>query len=53
MAGFNINHLDIAPRLSGVLLGISNTAATIPGIIGPIVAKAIAHEVLQREIKGG
>lgn len=45
MAGFNINHLDIAPRYAGVLMGISNTAATIPGFIGPIVAKSIAVEV--------
>ena len=45
LAGFNINHLDIAPRYSGVLMGITNTAATLPGFIGPAVATAIAHEV--------
>lgn len=45
IAGFNINHLDIAPRFSGVLMGISNSVATLPGFIGPIVAKAIVHEV--------
>jgi hypothetical protein len=45
LAGFNINHLDIAPRYSGVLMGITNTAATLPGFIGPAVAKAIAVEV--------
>ena len=33
-AGFASNHLDIAPRHAGILFGISNTAATIPGIIG-------------------
>lgn len=44
LAGFNINHLDIAPRYSGVLMGITNTAATLPGFIGPTVATAIAHE---------
>ncbi len=27
-------------------MGISNTAATLPGFIGPAVAKAIAHEVM-------
>jgi MFS transporter, ACS family, solute carrier family 17 (sodium-dependent inorganic phosphate cotransporter), other len=32
--GFLVNHLDVAPRYAGVLMGISNTAATIPGIIG-------------------
>ena len=34
MAGFLPNCLDIAPRDSAVLVGISNTIATIPGIAG-------------------
>ncbi|NOR19343.1 MAG: MFS transporter [Xanthomonadales bacterium] len=33
-AGFASNHLDIAPRHAGVIFGISNTAGTLPGIIG-------------------
>jgi len=33
-AGFASNHLDIAPRHAGILFGISNTVATVPGIIG-------------------
>jgi len=33
-AGLGCNHLDISPRHAGVIFGISNTAATIPGIIG-------------------
>ena len=32
--GFVVNHLDVAPRYAGILMGISNTAATVPGIIG-------------------
>jgi MFS transporter, ACS family, solute carrier family 17 (sodium-dependent inorganic phosphate cotransporter), other len=32
--GFAVNHFDIAPRYAGILMGISNTAATLPGIIG-------------------
>ena len=36
-ASYTVNHLDIAPRFSGVLMGITNAAATIPGIIGPYV----------------
>ena len=32
-AGFGTNHLDIAPRYADILFGLSNTAATIPGII--------------------
>ena len=33
-AGYAPNHLDIAPKYAGVLLGITNTAGTIPGIVG-------------------
>jgi len=33
-AGFGTNHLDIAPRHAGVLMGLSNTAGTLPGVIG-------------------
>lgn len=29
-----MNHLDVGPRYAGVLMGISNTIATIPGIVG-------------------
>jgi ACS family sodium-dependent inorganic phosphate cotransporter len=32
--GFIVNHLDIAPRYAGILMGLSNTFATLPGIIG-------------------
>ena len=31
---FAVNHLDVAPRYAGILMGLSNTAATVPGIIG-------------------
>ncbi|XP_037542953.1 sialin [Nematolebias whitei] len=40
-SGFNINHLDIAPSYAGILLGITNTFATIPGMVGPIIARAL------------
>lgn len=33
-SGFACNHLDISPRHAGAIWGISNTAATIPGIVG-------------------
>ena len=42
-AGFNVNHLDISPRYAGVLLGITNSAGTIPGIIGPYVAGSLTN----------
>jgi ACS family sodium-dependent inorganic phosphate cotransporter len=37
MAGFAVNCFDIAPRHAAVIWGISNTFATIPGIIGVAV----------------
>ena len=39
--GFGVNHLDIAPRGAGVIMGLSNTAATIPGIVGVYVSGLI------------
>jgi MFS family permease len=36
--GFFVNHIDIAPRHSGRLMGITNTVATIPGILGVTVS---------------
>ena len=35
--GFSVNHLDIGPRFSGILMGITNTAGTIAGCITPSV----------------
>ncbi|XP_067466877.1 sialin isoform X1 [Thunnus thynnus] len=43
-SGFNINHLDIAPSYAGILLGITNTFATIPGMVGPVIARALTKE---------
>jgi len=37
-SGFFINHMDIAPEHTGTLMGITNTAGTIPGIIGVSVS---------------
>jgi ACS family sodium-dependent inorganic phosphate cotransporter len=31
---FAVNHIDVAPRYAGILMGLSNTFATLPGIIG-------------------
>jgi len=31
-AGFVANHMDIAPNFAGMLMGITNTVATIPAI---------------------
>ena len=36
--GYAVNHLDVAPRFAGTLMGMSNTAGTIPGIVGVAVS---------------
>eukprot|EP00040_Diaphanoeca_grandis_P026890 m.151631 g.151631 ORF g.151631 m.151631 type:complete len:496 (-) comp30770_c2_seq4:305-1792(-) len=41
LSGFNVNHLDIAPKYSGVLMGITNSAATIPGMIAPMITDSL------------
>lgn len=33
-----VNHLDIAPQHASVLMGISNSFGTIPGILSPIIS---------------
>ncbi|RMC13370.1 hypothetical protein DUI87_10905 [Hirundo rustica rustica] len=42
-SGYSINHLDIAPSYAGILLGITNSFATIPGMVGPVIAKNLTH----------
>ena len=39
--GFAVNHMDIGPRHAGTLMGITNTAGTIPGIVGVYVSGLI------------
>ena len=39
------NHIDLAPRFAGVLMGITNSAGTLTGVIGLVIAKTIVHSV--------
>lgn len=39
--GFSVNHMDIAPKHAGTLMGLTNTAGTIPGIFGVAISGAI------------
>ncbi len=41
VGGFVVNHMDIAQKYAGTLMGITNTAGTIPGIIGVFVSGLI------------
>lgn len=46
ISGFNVNHLDIAPRYASILMGISNGFGTLAGMICPIVTeKFTMHKV--------
>jgi MFS transporter, ACS family, solute carrier family 17 (sodium-dependent inorganic phosphate cotransporter), member 6/7/8 len=35
ISGYNVNHLDIAPRYASILMGMSNGIGTIAGILCP------------------
>jgi MFS family permease len=43
-SGANINHLDLSPKYAGILMGLSNTAATVPGFIAPLVTTLVAPD---------
>ncbi|XP_063983162.1 vesicular glutamate transporter 1 [Diachasmimorpha longicaudata] len=36
ISGFNVNHLDIAPRYASILMGMSNGIGTIAGLLVPV-----------------
>lgn len=36
-SGYEVNVLDVAPGLSGIVMGISNTAGTTTGFISPLL----------------
>lgn len=49
--GFNVNHLDIAPRYASILMGISNGVGTLSGMVCPLIVGALTkHKVLSQLI---
>jgi len=42
---------DIAPAYTGIVFGISNTLATIPGVVSPYVVGALTEKVSLISIK--
>ncbi|XP_062616836.1 sialin-like [Saccostrea cucullata] len=44
-----VNHGDIAPNYAGTIFGITNTGASIPGIIAPYVVASITVNKTQKE----
>jgi MFS transporter, ACS family, solute carrier family 17 (sodium-dependent inorganic phosphate cotransporter), other len=43
LSAYGVNHLDVGPEYAGVLMGISNSIATIPGIVGVAIAGFIVQ----------
>lgn len=43
ISGYAVNHLDIAPQYAGILMGISNTFGTVPGIVSPLITGFIVQ----------
>ncbi|XP_014213996.1 vesicular glutamate transporter 1 [Copidosoma floridanum] len=43
ISGFNVNHLDIAPRYASILMGMSNGIGTIAGLLVPIFVDNITR----------
>ncbi|KAK7110181.1 hypothetical protein V1264_014101 [Littorina saxatilis] len=48
-SGWMVNPVDIAPKYAGVIFGISNTFATVPGFVAPIVIGIITKNQTQAE----
>ena len=45
ITGVFVNPLDIAPPFAGTIIGLSNTAGTVPGIVAPYVVALITKNV--------
>ncbi|NXD32172.1 VGLU1 protein, partial [Spelaeornis formosus] len=43
ISGFNVNHLDIAPRYASVLMGLSNGVGTLSGMVCPLIVGALTR----------
>ena len=41
----SVNHIDLAHRFAGMLMGVTNSAGTLTGVIGLVIEKAIVHLV--------
>lgn len=39
----SVNQLDIAPQYASLIMGLSNTIATVPGIVSPVITGFIVQ----------
>ena len=44
ISGFNVNHLDIAPRYASILMGMSNGVGTIAGLLVPFFVDYVTEK---------
>uniref|UniRef100_A0A3B4G4Q5 Solute carrier family 17 member 8 n=1 Tax=Pundamilia nyererei TaxID=303518 RepID=A0A3B4G4Q5_9CICH len=49
ISGFNVNHLDIAPRYASILMGISNGVGTLSGMVCPLIVGAMTKHKTRLE----
>lgn len=48
-SGYEVNVLDVAPGLSGIVMGISNTAGTTTGFLSPLLVGYMTENKLRSE----
>merc|ERR1712127_313796 len=39
ISGYNVNQLDLSPRYTCIIMGISNTIGTLAGVLCPIAVE--------------
>lgn len=44
-SGYLVNHVDIAPRYAGLLMGVSNCLACFSGFVGPVMVQVVTKDV--------
>ncbi|CAF1105528.1 unnamed protein product [Rotaria sp. Silwood1] len=49
ISGFNVNHLDIAPRYASILMGISNGVGTLAGMLCPVAVEFLTKKGKREE----
>lgn len=50
ISGYNVNHLDIAPKYASILMGLSNGIGTLAGIFCPIVIDYLTKDVVSSNL---
>lgn len=51
ISGYNVNHLDIAPRYASILMGMSNGIGTIAGLLCPIAIDYLTSDQVTKTVQ--